>query len=204
MERAHATSGMLAGVLAKMPRQVARLALTLHAAEHGPECQRCDLQQETLEAAIKVGDYFARMAARVLAHLGGVDSRLVGLSPERQKLLSYLTEHGPAATGTIAEEMELSAPAVLNLLNRLASAGLAKRAKRGVWEATTEIHTPCEEVNSVNSVNLLVQVEPKFTNSLIHTPCEFESGGESPYHDAPHDDFPPDDLDIEVDWSHLE
>lgn len=65
-----ASRGMLAGTAAKLPRQVLRIALILHLAEHGLDAGIEPLAVETLANAIEIGEYFRTMSGRVVA-LGG-------------------------------------------------------------------------------------------------------------------------------------
>jgi hypothetical protein len=78
---------------AKLPRQVARLALVLHAmsaAELGAEPAGAPIEAQTLEAAIILGEYFVGHAARVMLEFGeGALAR---------RVLGVLTECGDGLT----------------------------------------------------------------------------------------------------------
>lgn len=64
------STGMMAGVSAKMPLQVLRLALILHCLKRPSEPAAETLSAETLEAAFDLGDYFLAHAGRTLAIIG--------------------------------------------------------------------------------------------------------------------------------------
>jgi hypothetical protein len=73
---------------AKLPRQVARLALVLHAmtaVDTGLEPAEVPLEARTLEAAVRLGEYFAEHAARVMLEFGegALARRVLGLLAER-------------------------------------------------------------------------------------------------------------------------
>ena len=59
----------IAGVYAKLPNQVARLALVLHCLTH-PDDPRRPLSAETMDGAIELGEYFRAHAHRVQTHFG--------------------------------------------------------------------------------------------------------------------------------------
>ena len=64
------SSGLMQGVISKLPRQLARLALVLHCMEHGDGSANVDLGLSTLEAGIELVEYHLEHAERALAMLG--------------------------------------------------------------------------------------------------------------------------------------
>jgi hypothetical protein len=107
----------IAGVYAKLPNQVARLALVLHCLTY-PDDPRRPLSVEVMDGAIELGEYFRAHAHRVQTHFGIVAPtpmvRLEGriesaLKREarwtsRRDLYALLGGHVPAADLTIALE----------------------------------------------------------------------------------------------------
>jgi hypothetical protein len=107
----------IAGVYAKLPNQVARLALVLHCLTH-PEDPRRPLSAETMDGAIDLGEYFRAHAHRVQAKFGlaaptpivRLEARIVsalereGGGASRRRLHALLGGHVPAANLTAALE----------------------------------------------------------------------------------------------------
>ena len=69
-ERIDAAGGSFQGVYAKLPRQVLRLALVLHALEHGAEAEHLPVRRRVIAAALELADYFTAHAFRVLSRFG--------------------------------------------------------------------------------------------------------------------------------------
>jgi hypothetical protein len=64
-----AADGLLAGILAKLPNQVARIALILHVLDDPTQAAERRVSPFTMEAAIAIGDYLIAHARRVLPQL---------------------------------------------------------------------------------------------------------------------------------------
>jgi hypothetical protein len=62
--------GLLRGYAAKLPNQVARLALVLHCLDNADDPAACLLDARTMEAAIALGEYFRAHAHRTFIHFG--------------------------------------------------------------------------------------------------------------------------------------
>lgn len=63
--------GLAAGVYAKLPNQVARLALILHVLLHPEDSSAHPIHLETIDGAIALGEYFRAHAHKVIPHFSG-------------------------------------------------------------------------------------------------------------------------------------
>ena len=73
------SDGLMAGANAKMPNQVARIALVLHCIEHAPEVGG-PLSEDTLQAAIAIAEYHRAEASRVFSIIGETVVLTTGLT----------------------------------------------------------------------------------------------------------------------------
>jgi hypothetical protein len=80
-------TGITRGYYAKLPNQVARLALVLHCLEHPKAPRHVPLSLITMENAITLGEYFREHAHKALAHFGAVTSLSQRLSPAVLRVL---------------------------------------------------------------------------------------------------------------------
>jgi hypothetical protein len=80
-------AGIMAGVLAKMPNQIARVALILHAMEDPESAARTALSETTMRNALALADYFVAHALRVMPALTSRDHE-TGVLAER--VMRYL------------------------------------------------------------------------------------------------------------------
>jgi len=107
----------MAGVYAKLPNQVARLALALHCLTY-PDDPRRPLSEATMDGAIELGEYFRAHAHRVQTHFGlaaptaivELEARIVralereGGWASRRRLHALLGGHVPATDLSAALE----------------------------------------------------------------------------------------------------
>ncbi|HZU76946.1 MAG TPA: DUF3987 domain-containing protein, partial [Dehalococcoidia bacterium] len=68
-ERAAAASGLMAGILAKLPNQIARIALILHVLVDPASSARTPVMEPTMRDALRLASYFISHAGRVLPAL---------------------------------------------------------------------------------------------------------------------------------------
>ena len=139
-ERVERGMGLGAGFAAKLPRHVPRLALVLHAASD-PDALARPLDEETMEAAIELGECFRAEHGRMLAAIGaGAATEPAGL-PGR--VLRYLRRAGGewvSRTELLDRLRNVPAHRLREAITELEGAGLA--ACRTVPTATK----PREEV----------------------------------------------------------
>jgi hypothetical protein len=87
-----AGQGLLAGVLAKLPNQVSRIALILHVLADPAEAAQQPVRGGTMQAAISIGDYLSAHAQRVLPQLVRQRAPLVRLAARVRERLEAASQ----------------------------------------------------------------------------------------------------------------
>lgn len=128
-------SGILGGIYAKLPIQLARLILLLHVLEEPSVTSLTpEVKPGTVARAIQLVEYFRAHAHRVVPYFGEAATTVPGLSPEQQRILDYHREYGPAPSSEVAEYLSRSRGSVNNSHQRLTKLGLLVRVSYGVYD----------------------------------------------------------------------
>jgi len=120
-------SGLTQGIYAKLPNQLARLALILHCLAH-PDNPGIALDDGTMADAIELVEYFRQHAHRVLVHFGALSpARLAGLDGRVIRILDQAD--GWVDRTALHRRLggHVAAQALSAALSRLESEGLAER-----------------------------------------------------------------------------
>lgn len=130
-------SGILGGIYAKLPIQLARLALILHVIEavSSVSSVSAEVTPDTLAGAMRLVEYFRAHAHRVVPHFGDAATGIPGLSPEQQAALNYIREQGEARSSDIAELLGTSQPSATNIIRKLRAKGLVVATSYGVYSS---------------------------------------------------------------------
>lgn len=123
--RQQAAAGLWAGILAKLPRQLARLALCLHLWRH-PERPAEPVEAVTMAAAVELVDYFAAHARRVVASFG---LKALVSDPKALRVYDAIREAGPLNLRQLNDRTGLSGTELQVTLDRLVRAGLVEVAR---------------------------------------------------------------------------
>ncbi len=131
MAQAHSRGGVTGGIQAKLPRQVARIAIVLHCLGNGG-LQETEISVDTFHAATKIGDYHLSHAHRAL-HKHEVKAKYFGEPTLQVKVFDVLEMHWPAWTSTTEMHADLGnnvTRAELNaVLQDAVEAGLVENQK---------------------------------------------------------------------------
>jgi hypothetical protein len=127
--------GLLAGVLAKLPNQVARIALILHAVADPVRAAQQPLRATTMRDAITIGDYLSAHARRVLPHLQRPRSPLVRLTQRVRERLER-AEDAWVTKRTLFEQLggHVTAAALDVALGELVELGFAEQRQAASGE----------------------------------------------------------------------
>ena len=105
MKQAHSRGGLTGGVQAKLPRQVARIAIVLHCLADG-SLKESEISADTLRSAMEICDYHLIHAQRALHQHEQRDQRF-GDSTLQAKVFDVLEKHWPAWTSTTEMHADL-------------------------------------------------------------------------------------------------
>ena len=105
MAQAHSRGGVTGGIQAKLPLQVARIAIVLHCLGNGG-LQETEISVDTFHAATKIGDYHLSHAHRAL-HKHEVKAKYFGEPTLQVKVFDVLEMHWPAWTSTTEMHADL-------------------------------------------------------------------------------------------------
>lgn len=119
-------TGFLAGIHAKMPNQVARLALILHCIEKPTSMDRA-LHAETMHAAIEIGEYHRAHAHRALSLIADVGILSRGLVGRIRRALA-LAGDGGLTRSELSRKLggHVDAPDLTEALDTLRAKGIAE------------------------------------------------------------------------------
>ena len=119
--------GILGGIYAKLPIQLARIALLLHILSETPGGQARSVTNEipigSQEDAIDLIEYFRAHAHSAVPYFGEAGVPHMGLSPERRRILEYHRKHGHASSQSVATALGLSMKSVNNMHQALVRQG---------------------------------------------------------------------------------
>lgn len=147
-------TGVLQGTCAKLPVQLARLALILHVlTPSGDGIHRIhpSIGGETMEAAIEIVEYFRAHAHRVLPRFGAATLPVPGLTPERQAILKYHQQHGAASSQDVADALELPMKSVNNMHRKLTEMAILHQPKRGLYDIAPSPDSTTQSSDSTNT-----------------------------------------------------
>lgn len=128
-------SGILGGIYAKLPIQLARLVLVLHVIEAVSSVSpvSSEVKPHTVARAIQLVEYFRAHAHRVVPYFGEAASVIPGLSPEQQQALRFINERGEVKSNDLAEWLGTSQSSAANIIAKLRKKGLVVQASYGVY-----------------------------------------------------------------------
>jgi hypothetical protein len=122
-ERLAAAAGLWAGILAKLPRQLARLALCLHVWRHPDWPSAEPVTADTMEAAVALVEFFTDHARRVVASFG---LRALVSDPKALRVYDALQEAGELNLRELNDRTGLSGTELRLAVAHLVRAGLVE------------------------------------------------------------------------------
>ena len=134
-------SGILGGIYAKLPIQLARLALILHVlretSTNSTTSIGSEITPETLDDAIDLIEYFRAHAHRIVPFFGEAATPVPGLTVERRRILDFHRRHGPATSQQVADALDLPYKSVNNMQQKLVSLHLLYQPGYGSYDVAT-------------------------------------------------------------------
>jgi hypothetical protein len=130
MRQVAGATGLVQGIYAKLPQQLARLALVLHCLTWGGLAPTRMVTPETMEGAIALVEYFRAHAHRVLPAFGGTDDD----EPLVERVIRYLRAQGDWVTRSALRDhfhRNIASSALTQALEHLEEEGRAERRING-------------------------------------------------------------------------